>query len=157
MISVRRYQAEDHDTVWLMRRHSILSITTKDYSPQQLQAWASDDAESLHAFTQSIEQSYAVLAQMEGQIVGLASVFLEQGYIDQLYVHTAFQRRGIASALLSVIEYEIQQKHVPQVMVESSFVAKPFFEKHGYIIVTQQNQQLHGQSLGSYIMTKQLA
>src|SRR5947208_2916866 len=47
------------------------------------------------------EGSWVFVAQAEGQLVGLVTVEPGTGYIDQIAVATASQRRGIASRLIA--------------------------------------------------------
>lgn len=66
-----------------------------------------------------------------------------------LFVHKDFQRCGIAAALCGELEYGFSV-----VKVYASVTAKPFFEKRGYAVVTEQEAERFGIKLKNYEMVK---
>lgn len=75
----------------------------------------------------------------------------QTGYLDRLYVHKDFQRRGIATAICDALEQKVTGKTV---RMHASVTAKPFFEKRGYAVIKEQQVERQGVWLTNYLMEK---
>jgi len=82
------------------------------------------------------------VAVQEGAIVGFMTLEAS-GHIDWTYTHPDHQRQGIATALYAHLEKEAQRRGTPRLYVEASKLARPFFAKHGFIVV-RENQICRG-------------
>ena len=76
--------------------------------------------------------------------------------IDQLYVHPAVARTGVASALVDAIEKLAAARGTATLVADASDTAKPFFEKRGYQAVHRNTIEIDGLWLGNTRMTKTL-
>lgn len=72
------------------------------------------------------------------------------GYLDRLYVHKDFQRKGIATALCEELERAVSCK----ITTHASITAKPFFENRGYKVITEQQVNRQNVLLTNFIMEK---
>jgi len=72
------------------------------------------------------------------------------GYLDRLFVHKDYQRKGVASKICDKLEQAVQEK----IVTHSSITAKPFFEKRGYKVVKKQEIKRKGIVLINFIMEK---
>ncbi|WP_369809987.1 GNAT family N-acetyltransferase [Gracilibacillus caseinilyticus] len=71
-------------------------------------------------------------------MVGFADIsFL--GHLDRLYVHKDFQRKGIATALVDVLESEAKKLDLLTIDTDASITAKPFFLHRGYRVIAASN------------------
>lgn len=95
------------------------------------------------------------LFQEDDQIIGFADISYE-GYLDRLYIHTNYQRKGIASALLKKLENEAIKHKLTQITTEASITAKPFFLKKGFYIVKEQMVEIRDKKLRNYLMEKDI-
>ena len=73
----------------------------------------------------------------------------ETGYLDRLYVHKDFQRKGVASAICSWLEEAVP---AGRYTTYASVTARPFFEKRGFVIVQENQAVRSGVSLLNYYM-----
>jgi len=92
-LSLRPYLAADLSLLSEIRFVAIEELTVDDYDEAQRRAWASavdDDEECL-------EKGLTLVALIGGGPVGFISL-QNGGLIDQLYVHPAVARTGVASA-----------------------------------------------------------
>ena len=97
-----------------------------------------------------------LVALIGGGPVGF--IALQDGrLIDQLYVHPAVARTGVASALCDAIERLAAARGVPTLVTDASDTAKPLFEARGYQAVHRNTVEIDGQWLGNTRMTKTLA
>src|SRR5271163_1722053 len=95
--SLRPYLASDLPLLSEIRFAAIEELTLEDYDDAQRRAWASA-ADEDEEFAQSLEKGLTIVALVGGSPVGF--IALQDGrLIDQLYVHPAVARTGIASAL----------------------------------------------------------
>jgi putative acetyltransferase len=138
-----------------IRFAAIEELTDEDYDEAQRRAWASvvDDDESL---AQSLEKGLTLVALIGGGPVGFISL-QEGGLIDQLYVHPAVARTGVASALVEAIEKLAAARGTAMLATDASDTAKPLFEARGYQATRRNTIEIDGEYLGNTRMTKALA
>ena len=106
-------------------------------------------------------------------IVGFGDIDLTTGYLDRLYVHKDYQRRGVATALCDALERayfdsciaaprvqgDIPDPDVPveaprSITTHASITARPFFERRGYLVVRKQHAARRVILLTNYLMEK---
>jgi len=153
--SLRPYQESDLETLAEIRFAAIEELTVDDYDEAQRQAWASladDDA----AFAQTLEKGLTLVAQIGGEPVGFVTLH-DFGVIDQLYVHPAVARTGVATALCDAIERQAAGHGVTTLTADVSDTAKPLFEARGYRAEHRHTIEIDGQWLGNTRMKKVLA
>jgi putative acetyltransferase len=78
------------------------------------------------------------------------------GEIDLLYVHSNFQRRGIASALLRKFETDAKSDGFSELITEASITARPFFESIGYQVEAEQVKIVRECEFINFKMKKEL-
>ncbi|WOJ89148.1 GNAT family N-acetyltransferase [Methylocapsa polymorpha] len=153
--TLRPFLSADLPLLAEIRLAAIEELTADDYDESQRRAWASraDDEE---AFDRSLAKGLTLIALIGGGPVGFISL-QEGGLIDQLYVHPAVARSGVASALIDAIEKLAAARGVATLETDASDTAKPFFEKHGYVAQRRNTIDLDGVYLGNTRMTKKLS
>ena len=88
-------------------------------------------------------------------VVGFA--YLKDGnYFDGLFVHKDYQRQGIASKLLRIIESKAMMNGFEDIKSDISITALPFFEDHYYNVIKKQKKVFKGMTFENYIVSKQL-
>jgi putative acetyltransferase len=152
---LRPFLSADITLLGEIRFAAIEELTVDDYDEAQRQAWASaaDDAE---AFKQSLEKGLTLVALISGGPVGFIAL-QDGGLIDQLYVHPAVARNGIASALCEAIEKLAAARGAVTLVTDASDTAKPLFEARGYQAMHRNTIEIDGLWLGNTRMTKVLA
>ena len=147
-MELRRYESSDCKEVAELFYNTVHIINAKDYTKEQLDVWATQEVD-LEKWNQSLQGHYSVVAVDNEIIVGFGDID-KDGYLDRLYVHADYQRKGIATAICKQLEQAVEGK----ITTHASITAKPFFEKRGYRVVKQQPVQRQGISLINYIMVK---
>lgn len=94
-----------------------------------------------------------LVAEIEGEIVGFITLE-NNGHIDWTYTHKDFQRIGVASALYKSLEEEAKKGRIKRLYVETSYLARPFFEKKGFTIINKNKIERNGQILVNWLMEK---
>jgi putative acetyltransferase len=153
-IQIRRYQDEDAEFISKIFYHTIHKINAKDYTKEQIDAWAPwSSVQDYSGWKQKLQQIKPYVAMINDRVVGFAE-FEPNGHIDCFYVHHEFQGCGVGSALMAAIDKESMNKSLSHVYAEVSITAKPFFERKGFNVVKQQSVTIRGVTLINYVMEK---
>ncbi|WP_152397369.1 GNAT family N-acetyltransferase [Paenibacillus guangzhouensis] len=156
-MELRTYVDSDLETIANLFYDTVHTVNARDYTPKQLDAWASpDDHETrMAAWSQSLRRHITYVAVIQGCIVGFADLTPE-GHLDRLYVHKDAQGQGVASTLVHRLEEEAIRLKLSEIDTDASITAKPFFERMGYTIVQSQTVERKGVQLVNYKMRKSL-
>jgi len=153
-MEIRKATTTDIDAIALLYRDTINTVNAKDYSKEQIQAWASTYINQ-HAWAKRIEEQQFYAAIIKDIIVGFASID-NNSYLDLLYVHKDFQRQGIAAALLEVIESAAKEMGFKEITVQSSTTALPFFLSHAFIETYKKEKLVNGVSFVNPFLSKKI-
>ena len=102
-----------------------------------------------------MSKNFTVVVECRGIIVGFGDID-DTAYFDHLFTHRDYQGIGVASIIRDNIEKYAKSNAMEKITVAASITAKPFFEKHGYIMLKEQQVQRNGQTLINYLMKKDL-
>ncbi|WP_018759853.1 GNAT family N-acetyltransferase [Paenibacillus terrigena] len=157
MIALRKYEDSDIEEIVTLFYETVHTINARDYSPEQLDVWASrDDQETrIAAWRSSLRRHMTYVAVMGDSIVGFADLTLE-GYLDRLYVHKDAQGQGVATALVNTLESEAARLRIRGINTDASVTAKSFFERRGYVVIASQIVERKGVQLVNFKMHKSL-
>lgn len=144
-MNIRKYKESDFFALCEIFQRAVKETARRDYSAQQVAAWAQIDEAS---WRQKLATSEVQVAVVDGLPVGFISVV--GNYIDLLFVAPEFNGQGIARRLLKPW---IARGHV--LTVDASMTAKPFFERQGFQVVAQQNVECRGEWFINYRMQYQ--
>lgn len=153
-MEIRAYQPADLEEVYRLFYDTVHSVNRADYAPAQLDAWAPVEMDRSR-WADSLLSHTTWVACESGCIIGFGDL-AEGGYLDRLYVHKDFVRRGVASALLKRLEASAACQGCGRVYAEASITARPFFEHWGYRVVKRQEKLLRGQVFLNFVMEKML-
>lgn len=133
---------------------TIHSVCKTDYSEEQRKVWSSG-VNNTERWLEVIEKQFVLLAIIEKQIAGFGTL-KDGNYIDFFYIHKDFQRQGIAAKILNELEVEARKNNSEIITSDISITAKPFFQKKGFIVKTEQKNIRLGIELINYKMEKKL-
>ena len=155
MLHVRRFQTGDAPTIIALFRDTVRRINCRDYSPEQIRAWAPDEID-VQAFADKLADRFSLVAEIGNKIIGFTDLE-SSGHLDRLYVHADHQRCGIGRALLEALEAEALRQGLGRVFTEASITARPFFERYGYRVLQEQVAVFRGIEFINYRMEKHLS
>ncbi len=153
-ITIRRALLDDLTEMQKLFVETIETVCKKDYLPEQIKVWTSS-IEHTNRWTDKLQKQYFLIAQIENKIVGYSSL-QDKDYLDILYVHKDFQRQGIANVLYTEIEKEAIKRGSKILNSDVSVTAKPFFEKKGFKLQSEQKNIINGVEITNFKMTKDL-
>lgn len=146
---IREYQSSDCKELAELFYNTVHTINAKDYSKEQLDVWATGQAD-LKKWDQSFQEHFSIVAVDSGIIIGFGDID-KSGYLDRLYIHLEYQGKGVATAICNCLEKAVQRN----IVTHASITAKPFFEKRGYKVVKEQQVERQGVFLTNFIMIKE--
>lgn len=146
---IRKYQASDCKELTELFYNTVHNVNAKDYTREQLNVWATGQVD-LEKWNESLQEHFSVVAADDEIIVGFGDID-KTGYLDRLFVHAAYQGKGIATAICNQLEQAVEGN----IITHASITAKPFFEKRGYKLVKEQQVERQGIFLTNYVMIKE--
>lgn len=152
-MQIRSYSSSDCSQTIALFNRTVHTINAKDYTPEQLDAWAPEERDA-KAWNQSFENHTALVAVIGGKLAGFGDLDCQSGLLDRLYVSADFQNQGVGSALCDALEKAAGNRLL---ITHASITAKPFFEKRGWRVLQKQQVIRHGIALTNYVMEKKNA
>lgn len=146
---IRKYQPCDCKALAELFYNTVHTVNAGDYTKEQLDVWATGKID-LEKWNQSFQEHYSIVAVENKIIIGFGDID-NTGYLDHLFVHTNYQRKGVATAICNKLEQAVQGK----IVTHASITAKPFFEKRGYKIIKEQQVERKGIFLINFVMEKE--
>src|SRR5579883_1124642 len=101
MITLRPYRPDDAPALLALFRDTIRRVNSRDYSPAQIAAWASDEIDP-DAWASRFAGRFVVVAEDAGRPAGFAELEAN-GHIDRVYVSADHQRQGIGRVMLTAV------------------------------------------------------
>lgn len=139
---IRRFRAGEEAALYEIFHSAIHLIASRDYSREQIYAWApSNVSEALWA--EKIQSISPFVAEIDSETVGYADL-QPSGYIDHFFVSGRHPRQGIGANLMGAIHNEASRLGLAELTSDVSLTAQPFFEKFGFHIVEQRLPELRG-------------
>jgi len=154
-IRIRDYRPSDLDAQIELWRGSVRQIAGRDYTYEQVMAWAPDDIDREAAAARNLSRPVWV-AEIGGIMAGYTDLE-PNGHLDRMFVHPDYQRLGVASALLSKAEAVAKEQGLTRLYSEVSITARPFFERRAFRVITHQIVTVRGQKYLNYRMEKLLS
>jgi len=150
----RPYESTDLPSVMEIYTASIRSLAAPYYSPEQIAAWAPVPPDAAH-WQERLSHLHTIVAESDGGLAGFAS-YTHDGYLDFLFTHPAFARRGVATRLYQRVELALRTVRAPRVTTHASLAARPFFDRHGFQLDAEEWIECRGAYLRRFAMHKQL-
>ena len=133
-IRLRRYRPEDCPLLGQLFYDTVHTVNAVDYTPEQLAAWA-PELPDMEQWNRSFLEHTTFVAEAEGVIAGFGDID-GTGYLDRLYVHRDYQKKGIGRALCDALERSAGEAE--RIVTHASLTAKPFFLRRGYMVKKEQ-------------------
>jgi len=129
-ITIRTARENDIAAIGWLFSETVRNVNAKDYTEDEIRAWSSS-GENTAMWKKRIDEQYFIVAEINGIIAGFSSID-PKGYLDFMYVHTDYQRMGVAKKLLREIERKAYQQKNTSIFSHVSKTARVFFEKSEY-------------------------
>jgi putative acetyltransferase len=153
---LRPYTTADAAAAGDIFRRAIAVIGARDYSPEQVAAWAGPDgtAERLHA---RLGDGRLALVAVDagGRVVAFGDLEAD-GHIDFLYAAPQAAGTGIVSGLYDALEDAARAGGMTRLYSEASEAARRFFLKKGFTVLHRRDFDVRGVAIHNYAVEKRL-
>ncbi|MEZ8578430.1 GNAT family N-acetyltransferase [Vibrio splendidus] len=152
MVRIRNYQASDAKALWEIYFHTVRNINVRDYSQEQVKAWAPSDFDS-ELWQKCLHRIQPFVAELDGCVVGYTDL-QPNGLIDHFFCHHEYQGKGVGRALMEHVFQIGSVRGVSRYFSEVSITARPFYDHLGFTVVNEQEVEMRGVKLTNYVMEK---
>ena len=151
---IRLFQKQDSDRIAQLFHDTVREVNIRDYSPEQVQAWAPEDL-YLSDWTEDCTNSFTYVAEEDSEIIGFAQLEAN-GQIDCFLCHKDYHRCGVGTRLYRAIEAKALELKIDCLFVEVSITARAFFKSRGFKVMKEQQVSCLGKRLTNFEMEKSL-
>ena len=153
-VSFRPYLPTDVKRCAEIYRSSIEELAADDYDEAQRDAWAAR-ADDEAAFGKILGETLTLIALVGGSAAGFASL-KGADFIQMLFVDPEYARKGAGIALVEALTRLAGARGATTLTVEASDVAKPLFDRLGFVAQKRNLKRVADQWLANTTMTKTL-
>ncbi len=149
---LRPFQRGDERALHDVFYAAIHGLASQHYKQAQLDAWApatynvsrwEEKMQALNPFV--IEKENALIAYADLQADGL---------IDHFFVSAENAKQGVGKWLMQHIISTAKAKDIPKLHAHVSLTAQPFFAKHGFTLIKQQEVIVRNVMLNNALMER---
>lgn len=136
-VTVREMRREDGRLFIEVRNAAVRGIAIKDYPPEVIENWAGPPVTDamLERFYLNPEKGIRLVAEIEGEIVGMGELIATKNELRACYVSPSAIRKGVGSAIIREIERLARKDGVTFLQMDSSLTAEPFYKALGYEVL----------------------
>ena len=153
-MEIRKYQQGEENEIWNLFYNTVHQVNIKDYSVEQVNAWAPKDMD-LETVYKKIKEIDPYVVLLDNQIVAYADL-QENGYIDHFFCHHDYQGKGVGSKLIEKLIQVARQKRIKLLSADVSVTARPFFESKGFVVQEKQCVTRRGQGFTNFKMAQKI-
>jgi putative acetyltransferase len=152
---LRCYLPSDAILLTDLHARSVRHYGPRAYTAEQVAAWASTaDVERLAA--RCGDGRHVLVAQDGGgRVLGFGDLEAD-GHLDFLYVAPEADGLHVGSLLYAALEDHARGLGLSRIFVEASELARPLFERRGFVLLGRNDLSLDGVAIHNYRMEKRL-
>ncbi len=128
---IRKLLDDEYEKVIELLYVSVHEVCKNDYTEKELDAWAPKNFDVIK-FRKALDGCYNIVVLEKDKIIGFLSME-ENGYINRLYTHKDYLKKGIGSSLLKKAEAWAIEHDIYELTLDSSKTAEKFYLKMGFI------------------------
>lgn len=153
-LAIRRIGPDDAAALAALFYDSVHRGAREAYDTAQRRAWAPRVPESA-AWRERLGDQTGFVAERNGAPVGFMTLRAD-GRIDLAFVAPDAIGQGVAKALYDEILREATRADMSRLHAEASLMARPFFERQGWIVLAPETVVRDGVSIPRFRMEKRL-
>lgn len=154
-MTIRRFIDADAPALCEIFYRSVHEVASARYTPEQVNAWAPVVPDYTRWLDRLREYDTFVACGDAGFPVAWMMTSGE-GYVDMLFAAPEAAGRGIVTHLYAVAEDAARARGIATLTAHASFLAQPFFLKHGWRIDAHEEIERRGVLIPRAAMSKVL-
>jgi len=155
-VKIRAFRAGDEAKLAALFHAAIHQIAAHHYSPDQINAWASQVPDPARFLARGLDGRQLLLA-VDEQDEPLAYGDVEgDGHIDHLFCRPDMAGKGITAILYEALEKASTNAGITKLFTEASEPARSFFAKQGFEVIERRDFEINGVPIHNYRMEKRL-
>lgn len=131
-VLVRPYVETDAAATLEIFVRAILEGARSRYSDEQVRAWLGE-APRAPGWNADWMATRTFVAVSDEVVVGFVDL-REDGYVDRLFTLPSRSRGGVGSALIRHVLAVARSESIPRLMTHASHLARPVFERFGFVV-----------------------
>ena len=157
-VVVRRLRDDELRLYLQIHTAAIQGLATSHYDPATIAGWMvpiTDD--NLRDLQTNVDQEIRLIAELEGQPVGIGALVVEHSELRACYVHPDAARHGVGTAIVHEIERLAKEHGLSQLQLAGSLNAEAFYVALGYSVRERSDVVLgNGHRMAAVWMEKRL-
>jgi putative acetyltransferase len=152
--NIRRAIHDDAQAIIDSHVRSIREICSKDYSPEQIEAWAGKNFKS-NLWHQSIDRDLVWSVVVGSKVSGFGHLaVMSEGVGEVMGLYFAPEARGLGAGkkLFQIIKEEAKQNGVKELHLHATITAKSFYEQCGFIQIEESSIGMRGVQIQCTLM-----
>ncbi len=154
MITLREFRPGDEVALRLVFESAIRDVACRDYTPQQVEAWAPREIDAAD-WAEHMRNLAPFVATRGDEILGYADL-QPSGYIDHFFVSGAAGGQGVGGLLMRRILARAEELELSELTSHVSLTAQPFFAHFGFEVVEHRVVNVRGVEMRNAAMRKVL-
>ncbi len=127
---IKKLLDDEYEEVIKLIYETVHHVCRDDYTEKELFAWAPEKFDVIK-FRQALDGCYNTVMKDKNKIVGFFSMEPD-GYINRVYTHKDYLKKGIAAELLKDAEEWAKNNGIYELRLDSSKTAENFYIKMGF-------------------------
>ncbi len=135
-ITVRYASPNDARAILTVHHEAVHQLASTSYGNEILDDWSKPVTTGrIVAYQDQLRKGdeITLVAEVAGLIAGFAAIAPSTHELRAVYVRPQASRKGVGSALLSMLEEIAKDKGIPELTLDASLNAEPFYRQHGYL------------------------
>ena len=152
-ISIRDYHPDDAPGLSALYEASVRTLGATRYTPDQVEAWLSLAPSPDRLRDKMADGRLRLVADGSSNLMAFIDIETD-GHIDLLYAAPESARTGVAVRLYQEAEARVIQAGVRRLYAEASELARPFFERRGFVTRGRRDFEVAGVAIHNFIVEK---
>jgi putative acetyltransferase len=159
--TLRTFRSADAPRLSEVFREAVRVVGAHEYTVEQTSAWLARAPAIGKRLLARVEQGHWIVVAADSNSEAVAYALMEpDGHLDHLYCHPLHTRQGLADRLLAAAEQHSRALKCNRLFTEASELARPAFERAGYIVTHRRNFTIEHEGrevpIHNYAMEKHL-
>jgi putative acetyltransferase len=151
---IRAFRVGDEADLHWVFFSAIHGIAIRDYTPEQVNAWAPESVDPA-LWADRMREILPFVVEHDGKPIAYADI-QPTGYMDHFFVAAPFARQGVGSTLMRRLHDEAAVKGIRLLTSNVSRTAQPFFKRWRFSIVEERQPVVRGVVVPNALMKKEL-